>query len=82
MWQWDGADMRSRSGGLLVAASAAALLAITGAPSAWAEPVATCTSEVADGVEADYCVGNPNANTATDVADVRVKLDLFLGIGF
>ena len=29
--------------------------------------MATCTSDVVDGVEVDYCVGNPNANIVTDV---------------
>jgi hypothetical protein len=48
-----------RSGRLLVAAGAVGVVAITGAPSALAEAVATCTSDVVDGVEVDYCVGNP-----------------------
>ena len=65
-----------------VAASAVDVISITGAPSALAEPVATCTSDVIDGVEVDYCVGNPNANTLTDVPGVNVEFELGLGIGF
>jgi hypothetical protein len=30
--------------------------------------VAVRTSDVVDGVEVEYCVGNPNANTVTGVA--------------
>jgi hypothetical protein len=71
-----------RSGRLVVAAGAAGVFAITGAPSAVAEPVATCTSEVVDGVEVDYCVGNPNANTVTGVPGVNVDFEFNLGIGF
>jgi hypothetical protein len=70
---------RSRTGRLLVAASAVGVFAITGAPSALAESVATCTS---DGVEVDYCVGNPNANIVSDVPGVNVEFELGLGIGF
>ena len=73
--------MRSRTGQLLAAAGAVGVLAITGAPTAVAETVATCTSDVADGVEVDYCVGNPNANTVTDVPGVNVEFDLGLGSG-
>ena len=49
-----------------------------------AEPLATCTSDVVDGVEVDYCVGNPNANVVTDVPGVNVEFefDFGLGIGF
>ena len=71
-----------RSSRLLVAASAVALFAITGTPSASAEPVATCTSDVVDGVEVDYCVGNPNANIVTGVPSVNLGFELDLGIGF
>ena len=71
----------SRSGRLLVAASAVALFAVTGAPGASAEPVATCTSEVVDGVEVDYCVGNPNANTVYGVPGVNVEFEFGLGLG-
>ena len=71
--------MRSRR--LLVAASAV-VVAITGAPSAVAEPVATCTSDVIDGVEVDTCVGNPNANTVTDVPGVNVEFEFGLGVAF
>jgi len=66
----------------LMAASAAGLFATTGAPTAVAEPLATCTSDVIDGVEVDYCVGNPNANTVTDVPGVNVDFEFGLGIGF
>jgi hypothetical protein len=71
-----------RSGRLLVAATAVGVFAFTGAPSAVAEPVATCTSEVVDGVEVDYCVGNPNANTVTGVPGVNVDFEFNVGIGF
>jgi hypothetical protein len=73
---------RSRTGRLLVAASAVGVINITGAPSALAEPVATCTSDVVDGVEVDYCVGNPNSNVVTDVPGVNVEFEFGLGIGF
>jgi hypothetical protein len=69
--------MRSRTGRLLVAASAVGVFAITGAPSAAAEPVATCTSDVID-----TCVGNPNSNIVTDVPGVNVDFEFNLGIGF
>ncbi|MGX9789640.1 hypothetical protein [Mycobacterium sp. MMS18-G62] len=74
--------MRSRSARSSVTASAVALLTITGAPSASAEPVATCTSEIVNGVEVDYCVGNPNANTVTDAPGVNVEFEFGLGIAF
>ena len=69
------------TGRLLVAATAVGMVAITGAPCALAEPVATCTSDVVDGVEVDHCVGNPNADTVTDGPRVHVRLDLGVGIG-
>jgi len=74
--------MRSRTGRLLVAAAAINMVPIVGAPSALAEPVATCTSDVIDGVEVDYCVGNPNANSVTDVPGVNVEFEFGLGIAF
>ena len=74
--------MRSRIGRLLVAASAVGVFAITGAPSALAEPAATRTSDVIDGVEVDTCVGNPNSNIVTEVPGVKVKFEFGLGIGF
>jgi hypothetical protein len=67
---------------LLLAAGFIGLFAITGAPSAVAEPVAICTSEVIDGVEVDTCVGNPNANTVSDVPGVNVEFDFGLGVAF
>ena len=70
-----------RSGRLLVAA-AAAVFAITAAPSAVAEPVATCTSDVIDGVEVDTCVGNPNASTVSDLPAVNVEFEFGLGVAF
>src|SRR4029077_4082987 len=54
--------MRARTGRYCSSATAVGAFAVTGAPSAVADPVATCTSDVIDGVEVDYCVGNPNAN--------------------
>ena len=47
----------------MLATSAVDLFAITGAQSASAEPVATCTSELVDGLQVDYFVGNSNAST-------------------
>jgi hypothetical protein len=70
-----------RSGRLFVAA-AAAVVAITGAPIAVAEPIANCTSDVIDGVEVDTCVGNPNASTVSDVPGVNVEFDFGLGVAF
>jgi hypothetical protein len=70
-----------RSGRFVVTASAV-VVAITAAPSALAEPVATCTSDVVDGVEVDYCVGNPNPNTVTGVPGVNVDFEFGLGIAF
>ena len=54
---------------------------LVGSPSAVAEPVATCTSDVVDGVEVDYCVGNPNSNNVTEVPGVNVDFEFGLGIG-
>jgi hypothetical protein len=73
--------MRSRSARFSVAASAVALFSITAAPSVSAEPVATCTSDIVDGVEVDYCVGNPSANTVTEVPGVNVDVDFEFGFG-
>jgi hypothetical protein len=70
-----------QSGRFVVTASTV-VVAITAAPSALAEPVATCTSDVVDGVEVDYCVGNPNANTVTGVPGVNVDFEFGLGIAF
>ena len=44
--------------------------------------MANCTSDVIDGVEVDTCVGNPNANTVTDVPGVNVDFEFNFGIGF
>jgi hypothetical protein len=65
-----------------VVTAGAVVVAITAAPSAVAEPVATCTSDVVDGVEVDYCVGNPNAYTVTGVPGVNVDFEFGLGIAF
>jgi hypothetical protein len=70
-----------RSGRLLVAI-AVGVLAITGAPSAAAQPLATCTSDVIDGVEMDTCVGNPNASTYSDLPGVNVEFDFGIGVAF
>ena len=72
---------RSANRSTLVAVGAAGVVAIISAPSALADPIAVCTSHVVDGVEVDDCVGNPNANIVTDVPDVRVRLDLRIGLG-
>src|SRR6476619_394321 len=69
-----------RSGRPLVAVSEV-VVAITGAPSASAEPVANCTSDVIDGVEVDTCVGNPNANSVNGVPGVNVGFEFDVGIG-
>ena len=66
----------------LLAAGAVGVFVIAAAPSAVAEPVATCTSDVVDGVEVDYCVGNPNATTTTGVPGVNVEFEFGLGIAF
>ena len=49
-----------------------------------ADPIALCTSDVVDGVEVDYCVGNPNANTVTEVPGVNMEWELSInfGLGF
>jgi hypothetical protein len=65
----------------LLAAACAVIVAITGAPSASAEPVANCTSDVIDCVEVDTCVGNPNANTVADVPGVNVGFEFDFGFG-
>jgi len=65
-----------------LAASAVGAVAVTGEPSALADPVATCTSDVIDGVEVDYCVGIPNANVVTEVPGVNVEFEFGLGIAF
>lgn len=72
---------RSRTGRLLVVAGAFGAFATTGCPSALANPVAVCTSDIEDGVEVDDCVGNPNAIDVADVPRVWVRLDLILGLG-
>ncbi len=74
--------MRSRTGRLLLATSAIGVVAITGAPGAVAQPVATCTSDVIDGVEVHTRVGNPNSNTVSDVPGVNVEFDFGVGIAF
>jgi hypothetical protein len=74
--------MRSRISRLLVVASTIGMFAITAAPTAAADRVATCTSDVVDGVEVDYCVGNPNTNVVTGVPGVNVEFEFGLGIGF
>lgn len=63
-------------------AAGAVVVALAAAPIASAEPVANCTSDVVDGVEVDYCVGNPNANTVTGVPGVNVDFEFNVGIGF
>jgi hypothetical protein len=63
-----------------VAASAIALFAITGAQRLGA-PRGDLTSDVIDGVEVDYCVRNPNANTVTGVPGVNVDFEFGLKIG-
>jgi hypothetical protein len=68
--------------GRLLTAASAVLVTFTAAHTAEAEPVANCTSDVVDGVEVDYCVGNPNANTVTDVPGVNVDFEFNVGIGF
>lgn len=75
---------QSRTDRLLVAAGAVGVVAITGAATALADLVALCTSEVVDGVEVDYCVGNPNANTVTEVSGVNMEWELSInfGLGF
>ncbi|MEW2484081.1 hypothetical protein AB0876_31295 [Mycobacterium sp. NPDC049093] len=71
--------MQTRFGWL--AKAALALSAIVGAPNASAEPIATCTSDVIDGVEVDYCVGNPNANPDSVIGVPGVNVDVEFGVG-
>jgi len=66
----------------LVTAAAVSVFAMTGAPSALADPVAVCTSDVVDGVEVYYCVPNPNANIITEVPDINVEFEPSFTIGF
>jgi hypothetical protein len=72
----------ARAGRLVLVANVVGAAALIVAPSALAEPVAKCTSDVVDGVEVDYCVGNPNANTVTAVPGVNVDFEFGVGIGF
>jgi hypothetical protein len=72
----------SLAGRLLLAASAISVVAFTGTPSAVAQPVATSTSDIIDGVEVDTCVGNPNANTVTGVPGVNVGFEFGLGVAY
>jgi hypothetical protein len=72
----------SRIGRILLAAGAIGVVAVTGAPSAVAQPLATCTSDIIDGVEVDTCVGNPNANTVTGVPGVNVGFEFGLGVAY
>jgi hypothetical protein len=72
---------RSRTARLLVAAAAVGVFAMTGAPSAVAEPLAVCTSDVIDGVEVDYCVANPNSNIVTEVPGVNIGFEPSFTIG-
>jgi hypothetical protein len=44
--------------------------------------VETCTSDIVDGVEVDTCVGNPNANTVSDLPAVNVEFEFGLGVAF
>jgi hypothetical protein len=66
----------------VVAVAVVGVFVITGAPSAVAQPIANCTSEVIDGVEVDTCVGNPNASTVSDVPAVNVEFEFGLGVAF
>ena len=67
---------------LAVAVAVVGMFAITGAPNAMAAPVATCTSDVIDGVEVDTCVGNPNASAVSDLPGVNVEFEFGLGVAF
>jgi hypothetical protein len=67
---------------LLLVAAVIGAFVIAGAPSAVAQPVATCTSDVIDGVEVDTCVGNPHANTVSDLPAVNVEFEFGLGVAF
>jgi hypothetical protein len=68
----------------VLVANVVGAVALIVAPSALAEPVAKCTSDVVDGVEVDYCVGNPNANSVTEVPGVNMEWELSInfGLGF
>jgi hypothetical protein len=73
--------VQARFGRRAIAASALALSTTVGTPNASAEPIATCTSDVVDGVEVDYCVGNPNSNTGTVSGVPGVNVDFEFGVG-
>ncbi|AFM17015.1 hypothetical protein Mycch_2238 [Mycolicibacterium chubuense NBB4] len=74
--------MQSRSAWICATASVVAVLSTAaGTPHASAEPLATCSSEVVDGVEVDYCVGNPDVATAGEVPGVNVDFEFTLGFG-
>jgi hypothetical protein len=45
------------------------------------DPLALCTSDVIDGVEVDYCVGNPNSNIITEVPGINVGFEPSFTIG-
>ncbi|MGH3581975.1 MAG: hypothetical protein ACRDUB_10340 [Mycobacterium sp.] len=63
-------------------AAAVVVLAVAGAPAAAAEPLATCSSDVIDGVEVDVCVGNPGVHNPVGVPGVNVDFEFGVGIGF
>jgi hypothetical protein len=67
---------------LVLAAGIIGVFTVIGAPSAVAQPVATCTSDIIDGVEVDTCVGNPNASTVSDIPAVNVEFEFGLGVAF
>ena len=73
--------MLARTGQFFLVATAIGAFVGIGAPGASAEPVATCTSDIIDGVEVDYCVGNPNSNVLTEPPGVNVEFEFELGIG-
>lgn len=78
------AGTRSRTARFLALAGAAAVFAISGAPTAMADStnrVAVCSSDKEQGVEVDNCVPNPNANVTSNVPGVIVELEGGVGFG-
>jgi len=79
----------ARSARILAATGTAAVIAVSGAPSAVADPtnpVAVCSSQKVAGVDVDNCGPNPNADSTTDgpddYFDVVPRFRFGVGLGF
>ena len=75
--------MLSRPARLVALAGAAAVFALSAAPSSVADSSgpAVCASQVISGVEVDNCVPNPNANSTSNVPGFNVELEGGVGVG-